>query len=340
MKFINNLIKFYENAGHNNLFFTALPAIYGIILGLNIFTFNLCYAILIFLACIMIQLCAQILDDYLDWIFSMTLKRLELEQTGIRGLYTKCNYFAENKKLPKLYFYAAILLFLIALSIFIYVSLISKNYRILLFLIPLPLFLLINYSPKFNKILKLFGTEFLCASLCSFLTMICVFYASTNCIIISTVYIALIFFFFTLNIMYTASLLNLKCDILAQKITLPVILKNENLIFLFSILFTLTPFILLPLGVYLNILPKISLILEALIFHSFWFLYLIYLYIKEPQKVIKWHFLMGNNENGIKNAHNNIEWYTIRCNFIKNIYFAFSFILICLLLNWKNIFIL
>lgn len=339
MKLISFLVEFYKNTGHNNIFLTALPAIYGIISGLNIFTFNFKYAILICLACIIMQLCAQFLDDYLDWIFAKTLKRLELEQTGVRGLYTKCNYFLENKNLPKLYFYIAIFLFIIAISIFIYVSIVSKNYRILFFLIPLPIFLLINYFPKCINLLRAIGTEFLCASLCSFLTMICVFYASTNCIITSVIYIALTFLFFTYNILYTASVLNLKCDILTEKNTLPVILKHENLIFIYSILLTLIPFILIPFGVYLKILPKFSLISELLIFHSIWFLYLIYLYIKQPQKITKWHFLLGYNENGIDNEHKNIEWYTIRCNLIKNIYTTYSFILILVSIDWKNLFI-
>ena len=290
------------------------------------------------LTCVIIQYSAQILDDYLDWVYSKTTKRLELEQTGIRGLYTKAAYFLKDKKLPRIYFYAALILALVAITVFIFVSVNSKNFLLLLFLVLLPLFLFINYHPKFKKIINFTGTEFLCAVLCSFMTIICVFYASAKCVIFPIIYIGLISFFFIYNLLYTASLLNLKPDIMTEKTTMPIILKNENLQFIFSVFLTIFPFILLPIGVFYEILPKFSLIAEVLIFHAIWFLYLIYLFIKKPQKIIKWHFLMGLDKAEVENEQNNIGWYTVRYNLLINIYMIFFLILIISLINWKEIF--
>ena len=338
MNFFEKTAHLYKNAGHERLCLTSVPALCAAVIADNIFNSNLFYALVFVFACVLFQMSAQIFDDYFDWITSKTTKRLELEKTGIRGLYTKSAHFLADKKLPRLYFCLAILLSVIALSVFFSICIISKNYLTYLFLIPLPLLLILNYHPKFGRIMNLMGTEFLCAVSCSFLTMMCVFYASAKCIIFPLIYTGLIAFFFIYNLLYTASLLNLKPDKMTEKQTMPIILKGENRQFLFSVFLTLFPFVLLPVGVYYNILPKLSLIAELLIFHSVWFLYLIYLFIKQPQKMIKWHFLMGLDKDEIQNEQNNIGWFTVRYNFLENIYLIFFLILILVFISQSKIF--
>ena len=339
MDLCQKIIDFYKNAGHNKLCLTSVPSLCAIIIAEGIFNSYFFAGIFIMIACIFFQISVQIFDDYIDWIFSKTQKRLELEKTGIRGLYTKSVHFLSDKKLPRKYFYLAILFAIIAIAIFIADSIIFNNYMIILFLLPPLLFFLINYCLKFKKILNFTGTEFLCAISCSFLTMFCVFYASAKCITMPLAVVALILFFLIYNLLYTASLLNLKPDIMTEKSTMPIILKNENIQFLFSVFLTLFPFVILPIAVYYEILPKFSLTAEFLIFHSVWFLYLIYLYIKAPQKIIKWHFLMGLNKNEVENEQKNIGWYTVRYNLFENIFLIFSLILIITFILQQRAFI-
>ena len=339
MKLNENVVRFFKTAGRDNLCFTEIPALCAIILAENIFESDFWYGMLIFIACLLFQMSAQIFDDFFDWITSKTTKRQELEQTGVRGVYTKSSHFLTDKSLPRIYFFMALLITIIALLIFAFVSISSKKFLILLFLIPLPLFFLFNYHSRFRKIMNFIGTEFLCAILCSFITIFCVFYTCAKCVTLPVIFIGLLSFFFTYNLLYTASLLNLKPDIMTEKTTMPIILKGANKQLAFSIFLTLFPFILLPLGVYYGILPKISLISELLIFHSIWFLYLIYLFIKEPQKIIKWHFLMGPGKDEIENEQSSLGWYTVRYNFLENIYLIFFLVIILSIINWKEIFI-
>ena len=339
MEFTDKIRVFLNNSGYNNLFISFFPALFTVILANNIFTFNYISACLAVIVCIFLNMSTKIFDDFLDFILSKTKTRLELEKTGIRGLYTKGSHFIDNKTLARKYFYYSIFFLVIALSLIILTCYILKDCKLLLFVLLLSAIGIINYHPKFKHLLNHTGYEIFAAVSNSFILMLFVFYSSSKCLTFDAFYIALIVFFLSFNIFYTSSLLNQKPDIITQKMTLPIIIKKENLQFLFSVFLTLFPFLLTFTGIYLKILPKISAAVFLLIFHSIWFLYLIFIFLKEPQKPVKWHILMGINTQSDINEQNNQSWYFVRYNLLRNIYITYLFILTISLINWNEIFI-
>ena len=328
MKFTNFLEKFLDNAGYDKLFLTAVPGLCAIVFANSVFTFNFSLGIIILFSVILIQLAVKIFDDYMDWILGNPQKRLQYEQTGMRGRFDKCKYYLNEEQNPRIYFYIALFLTLISLIIFISVSVIRQNILLILPLILLFVAGYINYSPKGKKILSKTGSEVLLAFICGPLNMLTIYYASTKCITLEIIALSVIFFFFILNICFIGSILNLKSDIMTEKVTFQIILNNSNYVIYFTVFFNIFPYILTYFSIYYKFLTVYSYISFILLPLSLWLIYLIILYIKEPQKNIKWHFLMGADKYATQNEQNNLSWYSVRYNFARNIFVMYSIIII------------
>ena len=325
MKIIKIIREFFFNVGYDKSFMTIAPVLLGLCLGFAIFNFKFTNGLIIAAACIFFYFSIKIFDDFIDWINSNPQKRIELEQTGIRGMYSKCSHFLNNKKLPRIYFYIALIMFLTAISLVTTTVFFMNNFKILLFLIPVLLFGFIIYNKKFKAVLNFCGYEFFCAILSS-VSLLFVYYAETRYISSTALYYLLIIFFFEMNILYTSSLLNYKSDLMTEKITLPIIIKNDIFKIVISGFLTMFPFVLTAIGIYFKIISLYSSVTLLLIGHAVWFIYLIYLYVKYPQKYIKWNWMMGIDEKSDVNEQNNTSWYTIRYNFLRNIFIAYIFI--------------
>ncbi|MBQ7450137.1 hypothetical protein IJS77_01875 [bacterium] len=338
MEIFKKIDNFLKCAGYDKLFISFFPMFCSLVLAAGTFTFNYKFACYLTVAFVLLHLSIKIFDDFIDWIKGKPYNRMELEKTGVRGLYLKCSHFIENKTLPRFYFYCAFTFLFFSVFIIFSVCCMSKIYCALLFLLIIPFFALLNYKEKYSKIILFTGYEIFPAMICSFLSMFFIFWVSTRCITSTLFYISIISFFSTLNIFYTSSLLNQKADIISEKKTLPIIIKNENLQFIFSSFLTLFPFILVGIGIFYDFLPKLSEITILLIPFSIWFLYLIYLFIKKPQQTVKWHFLMGFDGNRDCNEQNNLSWYFVRYNFLRNIFISFYMLLSISFINFKELF--
>ena len=327
MKFINEIKIFINNAGYDKLFLTMLPGFLAIVSASNIFTFDIINGFFIIISILFFQLSSKIIDDFIDWINLIPKELANIEKIGIRGRFDKCSYYIKDNKNPKLYFYWAIVLILIALSIFTFVSF-HNNFKMFLPLCFAIILLYINYGEKAKKIRTVISSETIIAMLCAPITMISIFYASTRCITFNLVFLSIIIYFFIFNICYTSSLLNLKIDMMTGKFTFPCIIKSQKYIIYFTIFFNFFPYLLTYLGIIFNILPKYAYLTFLLIPHTIWLTYLCILYIIKPQKLVKWHFLMGMDKYKIKNEQEGLSWYTTRYYLARNIFFIYVLILI------------
>ena len=335
MNFIKSLKIFFNNSGTDKLFLSLIPAFCALVSAGNTFLFDFKKGIICFISIIFFHLSIKIFDDFIDYIYENPQNRVELEQTGVRVFSAKCKHFLYDKCSPRVYFYCSLLLFTIGIIltgiINIWLSLFITAFLIL--------FGFINYHKKFNFIISKISTESLISILCAPLCMLTIFLISAKCITFQICYLSVIIIPLTLSVLLTASLLNLKSDIITEKTTLPVIINNKNIILYLYFIFTFIPYLLVITGVYLNILPKLSLITLLLLGHSVWLFCLIWIYEKEPQKIIKWNILMGEDKYKIQNEQNNVSWYTVRFNFARNIYVTFIILLTISLINWSGTFL-
>ena len=338
MQTIEFLKNFLKDAGANKLFLTVFPSFCAIVSASNTFDFNITNGLIVLFAAILIQLSIQLFDDFIDWVSGSTIKRQELEQSGIRGLYTKSAYALNNKKLPRTYFYTAIIFFIIGVNRIFYVCRLINDYKLLLGLLMVILFGFVNYYPKNKKVMEYLGSEIFVATLCAPILMVSTFYACAKCIIPQIVLLSFILFFIIYYICLVGSTLNLKPDIMTQKTTLPIMINNsdKNLIILFFI--GIIPFLLSLVGIIFEIIPKYSYSVFLLLPYYFWHFYLMYIFEKDPQKQVKWHFLMGEDSKKIENEHLGYSWYTVRYNFIRNIFIMYSIILAISITDFKEFF--
>lgn len=336
MKIINILCDFLKNVETDKLFLTVLPAFLAFVLASRVFTFNLLLCALAILASVFLHIAAKVFDDFNDWVLGRTKNCFEAENLGVRGLYKKCIYYYNGNIKPRQYFYIGVFLLVMSVIIYSYICYMHKGINILVIIITAIIIAFINYNKKFDKILSKLGTEFLVALLCGPLNMYFVFYAATKCMTKELILFSVIVFFFIWNICYIASVLNMKLDIIAEKLTLPINLNKNSVIIYFCIFLTLFPYCLVYSFVATEILPKIYYLTLLLIPHSVWLIYLVILYIKEPHKLIKCHFLMGPNKYRIQDEQNNESWYYVRYNLARNIFCSFIFITIIILITTFN----
>ncbi len=328
MKIISFIENFLDNSGYDKLFLTSLPGLCAIVFANSIFTFKFAIGIIFFLAIILLQLGGKILDDYGDWVNGNPQKRLHYEQTGIRGRFDKCYYYLNNAQSPRVYLNIALFLIWIFFITLLSFCITDHSLLLLIPIILISLFAYINYSKKAKPLLSKIGSEAILAFLCGPLNMLTIFYASTRCITPEIISVSVIFFFFIFNICFIGSILNLKSDIMTGKTTFPIILNKQNYIAYFTIFFNIFPYILTYFFINCNLLPRYSYLAFTLLPLSIWLSYLVILYIKEPQKVIKWHFLMGADKYAVENEQNNLSWYSVRYNFARNIFVMYSLIVI------------
>ena len=329
MNKIKNIFLFFNNAGFDKLFLTAMPAFYAISASCFVFTNNLPNSILMFIGIICLQLSIKIFDDFIDLYDGKIEQRLQIEQTGMRGRYDKGIYFYKNS--PRKYFYTAIILSICFLIASIYISFSQKSFLILIFVIFISILGYINYSSKTKYIIKKTGTEFIVAFLCSFGNIFLVFYSGAKCLTPQIAAASLITFFFIFNISYISSILNLKVDIMTKKTTFAAFINNSAMRIWFLIFFTLFPYILTYTSISFNIFPKTAYLTFLLIPHSIWLIYLVILYETKPQVQIKWNILMGPNKYKIIDEQNGLSWYNVRYNFARNIFCTYMIIITVLL---------
>lgn len=339
MKILDVLKKIFLSTGINKTFLTFFPWLCACVLASYTFHYNFINSFQVLLAIIFMQLSIQMFDDYLDWVFGLTLKRKSLETIGVRGLFNKCEYAITDKTQPKLNFYSSIIFFVFSTLNLIGVCIRLENF----FLMIIPIFIIflgvINYHQVTKNFMNTIGTEILAALLCGPITFLTTYYSTSNHITFKAFFISLIFVFFAYYLCLTASFLNIKSDTLTQKTTLPTIIKNINVYFSIYMFIGFLPFLLIIFAIILNFLPKTSYLTFLILPFYIWHLYLMYLFEKEPSKKIKWNFFMGIDNKKIINEQNNISWYTVRYNFIRNIYITISLLLIISLTNIEELFI-
>ena len=329
MKLLNYINDFFDNCGVDKLFLSVIPAFLAAVLACNVFTYNLKLCIFSLIAVILVQIVIKFFDDFVDWSKKLPLERQEIEEKGIRGRYDKAIYYlGENGINPKNYFYISLFLLALSIGILIFISFSCRNVLILIPIIVILFLGFINYSQKLKHIIAKIGSETITAAICAPITMFFVFFASSKCLTTLIIYASLIMFFFVLNICFTASILNQKIDIMTNKTTLPVIINNQNMLIFIIIFLNLIPYLLTAAAIILNILPKTSYFTLLLIPHSIWLTYLCIQYIRNPQILYKWHFLMGFSKYSVQDEQNGISWYTTRYNLARNIFFAYTIILI------------
>lgn len=337
MNFIVGIKTFLNNLGKDKLFLTFIPCFCATISANNTFNFNLINGIIFIFAVILIQLGVQVFDDFIDWITCKTAERKDLEQTGVRVLYSKGNYMLTNKKNARLYFYISAVLILTALIVLSILCKKIQDYKLLINIPILITFGLIYYLPLLNKYTNKLGTEIIIAIICAPITIVSTFYASAKCLIPQLYAISVIFFFMIFNLCYISSMLNIKSDILTKKTTFPMVLNNEKYEIYFSLFFTIFPFVLTYLSISLKLLPIYSYITFLILPQALWQFYLMYKFKKAPQDNVKWHILMGEDSHKIENEQNNISWYSVRYNFARNIYIAYGIILAVSLINFSEL---
>ena len=335
MNFVKSIKTFYENSGYDKLFLSVLPAFCAFICAGNTFLFDFNKGFLFLISVIFLHISIKIFDDFIDWINGNPQKRAELEQTGIRALTSKCSHFLNKSSNPRFYFYISLFLFIFAIfllgTINIWLCLVVLTFLIISGLI--------NYHSKFYKILSKIGTEIIISILCAPVSMTILYFVCAKCIRLQIAYLSIIIFFAIIPVLIIPSILNIKSDKITNKTTLPLILNNKKITLCLLFLFIVLPYILIVSGVYFNVLPKLSLITLLLLGHSTWLFYLLLLFEKEPQKIIKWSFLLGEDKYKIKNEQKNISWFTIRFNFARNIYVSFIFLLIISMIDWSITFL-
>lgn len=329
MKLLNSVKDYFNNCGRDKLFLTAIPSFLAMVAACNVFTFNLKICLLSFIAAELIQISVKFFDDFFDFVKGYPVRRQRIEETGIRGRFDKAVYYlGENNKKPLVYFWATLAILFLTLLIFVFISFYNRNVIMLLPIIIVLFMGFVNYSGQFKKVINKIGTEIIIAFLCAPVCMLFIFYSSTRCITPQIVYLSLIMFFFVLNTCFISSVLNQKVDIMTDKNTLPVIINKPTLLILLIITFGIIPYLLTFIGIISNIMPKLSYFTFLLIPHSIWLMYLCIQYIRNPQVLYKWHFLMGFDSFYIENEKNGISWYTTRYNLSRNIFFSYTIILI------------
>ena len=335
MNFVKSVKTFYENSGSDKLFLSVLPAFCAFICANNTFLFNFYNGILFLTAVIFLHISIKIFDDFIDWINENPQKRAELEQAGIRTLTSKCSHFINKSGSPRHYFYISLIFFILAILFLGAINIwLSVTVTILLVVSGL-----VNYHPKFYTIISKTSTELLISILCAPVNILFMFIACAKCIRLQIIYLSIIIFFLVISVCLIPSIINIKSDTITNKTTLPIILNNKKIMMCLLMLFITVPYILVAIGVYFNILPILSILTLALSGHSIWLFYLILLFEKEPQKTIKWNFLMGEDKYKTKNEQKNISWFTVRCNFARNIFVTFILLLIISLIDWSGTFI-
>lgn len=325
MKKLIELVKFWWQASRAfSLGQTVGAAAVAVCVALIYPNFNAWFATVAVFGVMCVHLCANLLDDYFDYVTGDVEKRNEVE-TGVRS--DKCIAIQNGETTPRGFFVCASVLALMALICGGYLFL-HRGMPILILTI-IGAFLGFFYSAPPLK-LSFHGLgDIVIGLMFGPILMNGIFYCATGTVSLQLLLLSVAFGSLITNIVYVHSIMDVELDLKCGKKTLAGVLPNKYFAFALLVLFALYPYWLVTIGAYRYGMPKLTVAVYLTISLTVILIKFMWENIIGSTKKHTPRFWMGPMENWDRIQAQGTEWFYIRWLLARNITMFFS-VIICI----------
>ena len=305
---------------------SLLPGITAFVLAAKEPSFSWQFGLLALVAIALAHLSFNLFDDYFDFRKNDVQIRDQINSSGMRARIGKCDYLISGEVTLSQLLRSATVFGCFALAIGIF-FLIYWGWTVLIFIFLLG-FLGIFYSaPPFRFSYRGLG-EILIGLVFGPLLMSGLYFVSTGTVTPSVWFLSFPIGLLVSNILFTHDIMDFEADKKSGKRTLCVIIGNQKLNLIVSLLFIFMPYLIVLLGIIFSYLSIWTLFLFITFPQAVMLYYLLVRFIKEPEREFKsaWWLQPMERWKTIKEA--GIEWFMIRWYLARNLLVLFCLIMI------------
>jgi 1,4-dihydroxy-2-naphthoate octaprenyltransferase len=323
---MNTLTFWWKNARPIALPQSMLPAVLAVCIASKMPDFSICLSLFAVLGVMLGHLCSNLLDDYFDYKVTGAAFRNDLQRKGIRARIAKCDYLTSGATTTKKLLFVCSILGIAAIALGVVVFL--KRDVVVLYFAAIAMLLGIFYSGKPLKLSYRGLGEVVIGLMFGPLLMCGVYYAACGSLNWAIFLISVSVGLLVVNVVYTHSILDYDADKSCGKMTFAGLLNNKTLMLMALFLLLFTVFTVVIVGVVSGFFDRSYLFVFLTFPMAVSHFYLVYKFVKEPQKTYKPRFWMGpmGNWKGIKEA--GIDWFMIRWLLARNLLSFFCLIII------------
>jgi len=313
-----------KNARYHALPQSVIPACLAACLAFGQEGFHLFYAVLAVLGTSLGHLGINLFDDFFDYLKKETIFRNKMALQGMRARIGKCPYLISNQATLKQLLCACCLFSGLALCIALIIY--FKRGNAILIFAGVTAFLGLFYSAWPFRLSYHGLGEMTVGVIFGPLLMSGVYYAACGQFAPSLLFISIPIGLFVTNILYVHSILDYEPDKNVGKRTLAVLLDNKRLMLAALLVFTLSPYLIICVGIYAGFLSKYFFFVFVTLPMALELFRLMWLYTKDSKRDIQRKFWMGPMNNWDRIISNRIEWFMIRWYIARNLLVFFCVI--------------
>ena len=316
----------FDNARPISLPQSILPALLAISMAATFATFSWTLAALALFGVILAHLGMNLADDYFDHQIKAKHSREELAQQGMRARIAKSPYLTSGKTTIKELRSTITIILLMATIIAIIICLYRGSS--ILIVTAIGAMLGLGYSGRPFKLGYHGLGELVIAIMFGPLLMIGMQLAASGVIDLAILLISTAVGMLACNIVYTHSILDKDADKAMGKMTFARLLNTNTAMLTFSYIFTLTPFLLIIIGVFLRILSPAYAVTLVLLPIAIYLTQSIKAFLYHKPTTIKLHPWMGPMGDFTAYTEAGIEWFMLRWLLARNLITFFCLLLI------------
>jgi len=296
---------------------SILPALVAICLAHTSPNFSWGMAVLAVFGVAFGHLGINLLDDFFDYKKDNQAVRDRLNSTGIRARIAKCHYITSGEVSIRQLFWVASILCGIALLLGMIIF--FERGKIILIISVITAFLGLCYSGRPFRFSYHGMGELVIGLVFGPLLMWGVYVSAGGLDYSQLFFISIPIGLLVTNIVYTHSIIDFEADKAMNKRTLAVLLNRKSLMNIISFLFIFFPFIVVLIGIFLQILSLWYLFVFLVFYMAITLFRYILLFQRNAQQKIKPKWWMGPMENWKNIEAAGIDWFMIRWYLARNL---------------------
>jgi 1,4-dihydroxy-2-naphthoate octaprenyltransferase len=265
-------------------------------------------------------------DDYFDYKKDHQIIRNRLNSSGIRARMDKCHYLASQEANLKQLFCVAS--FFSAMALIIGMLIFTQRGSMILIICGITALLGFCYSaPPFRFSYRGLG-ELVIGLVFGPLLMSGIYLSACGKFSPQLLFISIPVGLLVANIVYTHSVIDFEADKALNKKTLAVLLQTKNSIYFVCFLMNFLPFLIIGLGILLNILSPWYAFVFVIFYGAIYLFRSILLFGNGQQEKIQPKWWMGPMENWKKIEEAGIDWFMLRWYLARNLLVFFCLIIV------------